>query len=35
MNFFIGLIIGVIVGTNASLVISALIRVNKDKKDVK
>ncbi len=35
MNFFIGLIVGVILGTNVSLVISAIIAVNKDKKDVK
>ena len=35
MNFFIGLVIGVILGTNVSLLISAIIAVNKDKKKVK
>ena len=35
MNFFIGLIIGIIVGANASLVISAIFAINKDKKNVR
>lgn len=32
MEFFIGLIIGIILGSNVSLLVSAVISVNKDKK---
>ena len=32
MEFFIGLVVGIILGANVSLLISAVISVNKDKK---